>query len=35
MVDGIYVLFEGLLGVLNGELQEVHYSDAQGRRPSK
>lgn len=26
-VAGIYVLFEGLIGVLNGELQEIHYSD--------
>ena len=26
-IDGIYVLFEGLIGVLNGELQEIHYSD--------
>lgn len=26
-VDGIYVLFEGLIGVLNGELDEVYYSD--------
>lgn len=26
-VDGIYVLFEGLIGVLNGELQEIYYSD--------
>ncbi|MGE0239908.1 MAG: membrane protein insertase YidC, partial [Parvibaculaceae bacterium] len=26
-VDGIYVLFEGLIGVLKGELQEIHYSD--------
>ena len=26
-VDGIYVLFEGLIGVLNGELDEIHYSD--------
>jgi YidC/Oxa1 family membrane protein insertase len=26
-VDGIYVLFEGLIGVLNGKLQEIHYSD--------
>jgi YidC/Oxa1 family membrane protein insertase len=26
-VEGIYVLFEGLIGVLNGELQEIHYTD--------
>jgi YidC/Oxa1 family membrane protein insertase len=26
-VDGIYVLFEGLIGVLNGELDEIHYKD--------
>lgn len=26
-VDGIYVLFEGLIGVLQGKLHEVHYSD--------
>jgi YidC/Oxa1 family membrane protein insertase len=26
-VDGIYVLFEGLIGVLKGELDEVYYSD--------
>lgn len=26
-VDGIYVLFEGLIGVLGGKLHEVHYSD--------
>ena len=26
-VDGIYVLFEGLIGVLDGKLQEIHYSD--------
>ncbi|MGE0146333.1 MAG: membrane protein insertase YidC, partial [Parvibaculaceae bacterium] len=26
-VAGIYVLFEGLIGVLNGELEEIHYSD--------
>ncbi|QIG49496.1 membrane protein insertase YidC [Nordella sp. HKS 07] len=26
-VAGIYVLFEGLIGVLNGELDEIHYKD--------
>jgi YidC/Oxa1 family membrane protein insertase len=26
-VAGIYVLFEGLIGVLDGKLQEVHYKD--------
>jgi YidC/Oxa1 family membrane protein insertase len=26
-IDGIYVLFEGLIGVLDGKLQEIHYSD--------
>src|SRR5262245_16616312 len=26
-VDGIYVLFEGLIGVFDGKLQEVHYKD--------
>ncbi len=29
-VDGIYVLFEGLLGVLDGVLQEIHYSELKG-----
>lgn len=28
-VEGIYVLFEGLIGVLSGELQEIYYSDVQ------
>jgi YidC/Oxa1 family membrane protein insertase len=32
-VAGIYVLFEGLIGVLNGDLQEIHYSDLQGEKP--
>ena len=26
-VDGIYVLFEGMIGVLNGVLEEIYYSD--------
>src|SRR5262249_45453061 len=26
-VDGIYVLFEGLIGVLSGGLEEHHYKD--------
>ena len=26
-VAGVYVLFEGLIGVLDGKLQEVHYKD--------
>ncbi len=26
-VDGIYVLFEGLIGVFNGALEEIHYKD--------
>ncbi|CAN5290204.1 membrane protein insertase YidC [soil metagenome] len=36
-VEGIYVLFEGLIGVLTGELQEIHYSDIKedGKRVTK
>jgi YidC/Oxa1 family membrane protein insertase len=33
-VAGIYVLFEGLIGVLGGDLQEVHYKDLLGDKPS-
>ena len=28
MVAGYWVFFEGMLGVADGKLQEVHYSDA-------
>jgi YidC/Oxa1 family membrane protein insertase len=33
VVAGIYVLFEGLIGVLGGDLQEIHYKDLQGDKP--
>lgn len=33
-VAGIYVLFEGLIGVLNGDLEEIHYTDLKGDKPS-
>jgi YidC/Oxa1 family membrane protein insertase len=35
ITEGIYVLHEGLIGVLDEELQEVDYSDVKGEAPVK
>ncbi len=34
-VAGIYVLFEGLIGVLDGTLEEIHYKDLQKEESGK